>query len=246
MTEFKDRVCLITGASRGIGRAVALALAERGAQLVLVARTTGGLEELDDDIQKLQGRPATLVPLDITDYDALDRLGAALHERFGKLDALFANAGTLGNLTPLGHMEPKAWERTIAVNLTANWRLIRSLDALLKASDAGRAVFVTSTVGHEPRAYWAAYGVSKAGLEMLARTYAAETVKTNVRINLINPGATRTAMRAMAYPGEPEDSLKKPAAVVPAVLDLLSPACTKHGELITLDREGQILEAAPT
>lgn len=230
--RLEGRIALVTGASRGIGAAVARRFAEEGAQLILVARTTGGLEELDDDIRKISGRSATLVPMDLTDYDKIDQMGALLFERFGHLDVLVGNAGMLGVLSPLGHTDPKVWERTMAVNLTANWRLIRSMDPLLQRSEAGRAIFVTSSVGTEPRAYWSAYAVSKAGLEMLARTYAAENAKSKVNINLINPGGTRTAMRAQAMPGEAPESVKLPEAVTDAFVDLAEASCQANGTII--------------
>jgi NAD(P)-dependent dehydrogenase (short-subunit alcohol dehydrogenase family) len=226
------RIALVTGASRGIGAAVARRFAREGAKLVLVARTTGGLQELDDDIRKISGESATLVPMDLTDYDKIDHMGALLFERFGHLDVLVGNAAMLGTLSPLGHTDPKVWERTLAVNLTANWRLIRAMDPLLKRSKAGRAIFVTSTVGAEPRAYWSAYSVSKAGLEMLARTYAAENAKTKVKVNLINPGGTRTALRAQAMPGENPDSVKLPDDVTEAFVDLAEAGCKANGTLI--------------
>lgn len=226
------RVALVTGASRGIGAAVAKRFAEEGAHLVLTARTTGALEEIDDEIQAITGEPATLVPLDLTDFDAIDQLGAAIFERFKKLDVLVGNAGQLGTLSPLGHITPEIWERVMDVNVTANWRLIRSLDPLLKASDAGRAMFVTSTVGREARAYWGIYAVSKAALEMTALIYAAEVEKTNVRVNLINPGATRTSMRAEAFPGEDPDTLKTPESITEVFLELAETSCSRNGELI--------------
>ncbi len=232
-TRRKGRSALVTGASRGIGAAVARRFAREGAHLVLIARTTGGLEELDDDIQKITGEPATLVPLDLTDFDAIDQLGASLFERFGKLDVLVGNAGQLGTLSPLAHTDPKTWDRVMAVNATANWRLIRSMDPLLRASDAGRAVFVTSTVARDARSYWGIYAVSKAALEMTALIYAAEVAKTNVRVNLINPGATETAMRAEAFPGEDPETLKKPESITGLFVDLAEAACTKNGELVT-------------
>lgn len=231
--RLQGRIALITGASRGIGAAVARRFAEEGAHLVLVARTVGGLEELDDEIQKITGEPATLVPMDLTDYDEIDRMGAALHERFGHLDILVGNAGVLGTLSPLGHVDPKVWDQVMAVNLTANWRLVRSMDPLLQRSDAGRAIFVTSTVGAAPRAYWAGYAVSKAALEMMTRIYAAENAKTRVRANLINPGGTRTGMRAQAMPGEDPLSVKEPGAVTEDFVRLAEPSCELNGELIT-------------
>ncbi len=181
-----ERIALVTGASRGIGYATALALAKVGAHVVAVARTVGGLEELDDAVRKLGGS-ATLVPLDLNDYPGIDRLGLALHERFGRLDVLIGNAAVLGPLSPLGHVEAKAWDEVMAVNVTANWRLIRAMDPLLRASDAGRVVFVSSGVAALAAAYWGPYAVSKAALETLARTYAAETATTNVRVNLFAP-----------------------------------------------------------
>jgi NAD(P)-dependent dehydrogenase (short-subunit alcohol dehydrogenase family) len=225
------RIALVTGASRGIGYAAALALARAGAHVVATARTQGGLEELDDAI-RAEGGAATLVPLDIADFDGIDRLGGALYQRFGKLDALVANAGVLGGVTPLGHVEPKDWDRTIAVNLTANWRLIRSLDPLLRASDAGRAVFVSSGAVHNDRAYWGPYAVTKAGLEALARTYAAETrSNTAVRVMLLNPGPLRTAMRARAMPGEDPLTLRTPAELAPKIVMLCAPDWTETGKL---------------
>ena len=231
--RLQGRIALITGASRGIGAAVARRYAEEGAHLVLVARTTGALEELDDEIQQITGTPATLVPMDLTDYDEIDHMGAALHERFGHLDILVGNAGILGTLSPLGHIDPKVWDQTMAVNLTANWRLLRSMDPLLQRSDAGRAIFVTSTVGAKPRAYWSAYAISKAGLEMMAKIYAQENAKSRVNVNLVNPGGTRTAMRAQAMPGEDPASVKPPEAVTETFVRLAEARCELNGE--TLD-----------
>ena len=225
------RVAVVTGASRGIGYATAKALAAAGAHVVATARTQGGLEELDDEI-RAAGGSATLAPFAIDDFDAIDRLGAALYQRFGKLDVLVANAGQLGPLTPLGHVEPKEWDKTVAVNLTANWRLIRSLDPLLRASDAGRAVFLTSGVVHKDRAYWGPYAVTKAGVEALARSYAAETrTNTPVRVTLVNPGPLRTAMRARALPGEDPATLKTPADLAPKIVALCLPSWTETGRL---------------
>lgn len=226
--RLSGRVALVTGASRGIGRAVAIALAREGAHIVAVARTKAGLEELDDEIGG-----ATLVPMDLTDYAAIDRLGAALYERHGRLDVLIGNAGILGNLSPIGHIDPKVWDQVIAVNLTANWRLLRSMDPLLRQSDAGRVIMVTSTVGASPRAYWGAYAVSKAGLDNLTLTYAAEVEKTAIRVNLINPGGTRTRMRAHAYPGEAPVTLKTPEDVAGLFIELSLPSSERHGEIVT-------------
>jgi NAD(P)-dependent dehydrogenase (short-subunit alcohol dehydrogenase family) len=231
MTKPLDgRIALITGASRGIGAATALALAEAGAHVVAVARTVGGLEELDDGIRAL-GNSATLVPLDLKDYDGIDRLAAALNERYGKLDALIGNAGVLGATSPLSHIEPKAWDDAIAVNLTANWRLIRAMDPLLRASDAGRVVMVTSGAVARVRAYWGSYTVTKAGLELLTRTYAAETATTPVRVNLFNPGPIRTRLRAAAMPGEDPMTLATPDEVAPHIVQLCLPSFGESGKL---------------
>lgn len=226
-----DRVALITGASRGIGRAVARRFAEEGAHLILVARTVGGLEEVDDEIKAL-GASATLVPLDLTDLPAIDRLGAALFDRFGRLDVLVGNAGMLGSLGPLAHTKPEAWDKVLAVNLTANWRLIRSMDVLLRASDAGRAIFVTDRAASAPRAYWGAYEIAKTALETMVGIYAAEVEGTKVRVNLLDPGTTRTAMRAQAFPGEDPQSLKPPEAVADIFVELALPACTRNGDIV--------------
>ena len=228
------RVALVTGASRGIGRAVALRFVREGAELVLVGRTQGALEEVDDEVRRLGGH-ASLVPADLRDGTLIDRMGAAVYERWGRLDVLVGNAGVLGTLTPLGHLDPKTWDEAIAVNLTANWRLIRSFDPLLRASDAGRAIFVTSGVARG-RAYWGAHAVSKGALETLARTWAHELANTKVRVNLINPGATRTRMRAAAYPGE-DPRIRKPAddpALLEAFVSLAEPVCLLNGELVEL------------
>jgi NAD(P)-dependent dehydrogenase (short-subunit alcohol dehydrogenase family) len=231
-----DRIALVTGASRGIGRATALALARAGAHVVAVARTVGGLEELDDAIRALGGS-ATLVPLDLKDVAGIARLAAALDERYRRLDVLVANAGILGPLSPLDHVEPKAWDEVLAVNVTANWHLVRAMGPLLKLSTAGRVVFVTSGIVAHPRAYWGPYAISKAALEALARTYAAETVSTNVRVNLFNPGATRTRMRATAMPGEDPAALKTPEPVAEKILELCLPQFQDTGKLYDF-REG--------
>lgn len=224
------RVALITGASRGIGRAVAERFAAEGAELVLVARTQGALEEVDDAVRAVGGS-ASLVVEDLTDFDVIDRIGAAVYSRWGRLDVLVGNAGHLDDLSPLGHVEPKDWDRAFAVNVTANWRLIRSCDPLLRASDAGRAIFVTSGVA-PGRAYWGPYAASKAALESMIRTYAAETANTAVRANLVDPGATRTRMRRRAYPGENPDTVKPPEAVADAFVALAEPACEKNAEIV--------------
>ncbi len=226
------RIALITGASRGIGAAVAKRLAAEGAQVVLVARTVGGLEEVDDAIRRAEGKPATLVPLDLREATAIERLGASLHERFGRLDILVGNAGVLGVLSPLGHIQPKDWAEVLEVNLTANWRLIRSLDPLLRASAAGRAVFVTSGAAAAPHAYWGAYSISKAALEMLVKIYAAEIATTAVRANLLDPGVVRTAMRAAAFPGEDPGTLAPPEAITDRFVELAAADCTRNGEVV--------------
>jgi NAD(P)-dependent dehydrogenase (short-subunit alcohol dehydrogenase family) len=223
-----DRIAVVTGASRGIGRGAARALAEAGAHVVAIARTQGALEELDDEI-RAGGGSATLAPLDLKDFEALDRLGAALRERWGKLDILLGNAGLLGDVTPLAHLDPAVWDAVMAVNVTANWRLIRALDPLLRASDAGRAIFISSASAHSCRAYWGVYSVSKAALEALARTYAAETATTAVRVMLVNPGPLRTAMRRAAMPGEDPMTLKTPDDLAPQLLRLASPGWNETG-----------------
>ncbi|MBN9061899.1 MAG: oxidoreductase [Rhizobiales bacterium 65-9] len=229
--DLKDRVAVVTGASRGVGRAVALELGRRGAHVVALARTVGALEELDDDIRAVGGA-TTLVPVNLTDFDALDRLGAALNERWGKLDILVGNAGLLGPITPLGHVQPKQWDDVMALNVTANWRLIRSLDPLLKLSDAGRVAMISSGAARSARAYWGPYSVSKAALEAMARTYAAETKETtNIRVTLVNPGPIRTRMRAAAMPGEDPMTLKTPDDIAPKIADLCMPSWTQTGAL---------------
>jgi len=230
-----QRIVLVTGASRGIGRAAAKTLAKAGAHVILVARTVGGLEEVDDEIRK-DGGAATLVPLDIRDFPALDRLGATIFERWGRLDAFLGNAGSLGVITPLSHLEPKAFQELIDVNVTANWRLIRSLDPLLRRSEAGRALFVTSGAARKHTPFWGGYAMAKAALESLALTYAAECASTNVKVNLLSPGPLRTAMRAKAMPGEDPDTLLKPDAVAPLIVELLSPSCDKNGEIVAFTR----------
>jgi NAD(P)-dependent dehydrogenase (short-subunit alcohol dehydrogenase family) len=230
MPPLADRIALVTGASRGIGRATALALARAGAHVVAVARTVGGLEELDDEIRAAGGN-ATLVPLDLKDAPGIARLAAALAERYHRLDVLVGNAGMLGPLSPLDHVEPKAWAEVLAVNLTANWHLIRSMNALLKQSTAARVVFVTSGIAAHPRAYWGPYAVSKAALETLVRTYATETASTAIRVNLFNPGATRTRMRADAMPGEDPAGLKTTAPVAEKILQLCLPRVQETGKL---------------
>jgi NAD(P)-dependent dehydrogenase (short-subunit alcohol dehydrogenase family) len=215
-----DTIALVTGASRGIGRASALALAGAGAQVVAVARTQGALEALDDEIRRLAGRPATLVPMDFSDPDGVDQLGFALHQRFGRVDVLVHAAAALGPLTPVAHIEPKSWDRVLAVNVTATFRLIRTLEPLLRASERPRAIFLTSHRGQHPKAFWGAYGASKAAMESLVRTWADELEQTNVRAVILDPGRMRTRMRAEAYPGEDPAALPDPAEIGPLIVEL--------------------------
>jgi NAD(P)-dependent dehydrogenase (short-subunit alcohol dehydrogenase family) len=215
-----DKIALVTGASRGIGRASALALAKAGAHVVAVARTEGGLTELDDEIRAATGDPATLVPLDLTEGDGLDQLGLALHQRFGRLDILVHAAAILGPMTPVSHIEPKHWDRTVAINLTAAYRLIRSMEPLLKASEAGRAIFLTTGRVARPKAFWGPYGITKAGMEHMVRTWADELEQTNVRAVLLDPGVMRTKMRAEAMPGEDPMSLPDPSEIGPLIIEL--------------------------
>jgi NAD(P)-dependent dehydrogenase (short-subunit alcohol dehydrogenase family) len=232
------RLALITGATRGIGRAVALAYAKEGAHVILTGRTAGALEEVDDEI-RAAGGGATLLTLDLKRLDKIDALGPTIYQRWQKLDVLVANGGILGPLSPLGHITAEAWDDVLAVNLTANWRLVRTLDPLLRMSNAGRAIFVSSGAAAKPRAYWGPYAVSKAGLEALARTYAEEVANTAVRVNMINPGPTRTRMRAQAFPGEDPATLKTPEDVVPTFVRLAEPSCTDNGRLFDL-RSGEV------
>lgn len=231
MTQDKPlagRLALVTGASRGIGRAVAVGFAKAGAHVILLARTVGALEDVDDEIRSLGGA-ATLVPLDLKATDKLDALGPTLLERWGKLDIFVANAGLLGPLSPLGHITAEAWREVIDVNLTANWHLVRALDPLLRLSDAGRAIFVSSGAAAGKNAYWGPYAVSKAGLEALAKTWANELEQTPVKVNIINPGPIRTGMRAKAFPGEDPAKLKTPDDIVPLFLRLADAAHTDTG-----------------
>ncbi len=235
-TPLSGRVALVTGATRGIGRAIALGLAKAGAHVIALGRTQGALESLDDAIFQATGEHATLVPIDLLKPEGLDPLGAAIHERWGRIDIVVGAAGVLGALTPVGHLAPKAWDMIVATNLTANWRLIRSMDPLLRKSDAGRAVFLTSSVASKPRAFWGAYAASKAGLETLVATYDDEMEHTPVRAVSVDPGAMRTKMRAGAYPGEDPTTLPEPDEIVPLIVDLVRPdrepprACVRFRE----------------
>jgi NAD(P)-dependent dehydrogenase (short-subunit alcohol dehydrogenase family) len=233
-------IALVTGASRGIGRATALLLAQAGAHVVAVARTVGGLEEVDD-AAKAAGSSATLVPLDMRDYPGLYRLATALNERYQHLDILIGNAAVVGQRSPLDHVEPQNWDEAIAVNVTANWHLIRAMNPLLRRAKAGRAVFITSGAATHARAYAGPYSVSKAALNALARTYADETSSTPVRVNLFNPGPTRTRMRAFVMPGEDPMTLPTPEQVAEKIVELCLPGVSETGRLYDF-RAGKFLE----
>lgn len=228
------RIALVTGASRGVGAAVARAYAAEGAHVILVARTVGGLEEVDDAIQAAGGQ-ATLAPLDLVEPGGVERLGASVFERWGRLDVLVGNAAMLGQLSPVSHIQPDVWDKAFALNVTANWRLIRVFDPLLRRSDAGRAIFVTSGATRRMPAYWGVYSATKAALEALALTWAHELEQTPVRVNLVNPGPTRTAMRAQAFPGEDPDSLPPPDHVCPTLVRLAEASFTGNGQWVAAD-----------
>ena len=230
------KVVLVTGASRGIGYAAAREAARRGAHVIAVARTVGGLEELDDEIQDL-GSSATLVPLDLKDGDAIDRLGAAIFERWGALDGLIGNAGMLGTLSPLPHIAPEEFETVFNVNVTANFRLLRSMDLLLRQAEAGRAVFISSSSAKSARPYWGLYASTKAALDAMVKSYAGEMAITKVRTNIFSPGAVRTAMRAKAMPGEDPATLPPPESVAPKLVDMISPSFTDNGRLYNFEKD---------
>jgi NAD(P)-dependent dehydrogenase (short-subunit alcohol dehydrogenase family) len=236
MTEqrLKDLIALITGASRGLGRAVALRYAQEGAHVLLLARGLASLGGVDDEIRAGGGK-ASLIPLDLADGGAVDALGPSLYEKFGRIDVLVGNAAILGGLSPLPHIPSERWERVLAVNLTANWRLIRTLDPLLRQAEAARVIFVTSSVAGSARAYWAPYSVSKAGLETLARTYANETAGTSIRVNLVDPGALATRMRMEAFPGEDQATLPKPEDSTDIFV-----------QLATTESSGETFDASPS
>jgi len=227
------RVALITGSSRGIGAAVAERFACEGAHLVLVGRTVGGLEETDDRV-RAAGGSATLVPLDLREFSKIDELGAALYQRYGRLDILVGNAAEFGVFSPLGHIDPGVWSEVIDLNLTANWRLIRAMDPLLRAASSGRAIFVTSRLARDALPYYGAYAVSKAGLETMVRIYAGEIARTTVRANLIDPGVAQTRLRARIFPGENPETVPPPESVVEAFLELALPDCTRNGETVSV------------
>ena len=228
--DLKGRIALVTGASRGIGYYTALELARAGAHVIACARTVGGLEELDDAIKAIGGS-ATLVPFDLADMNAIDALGASINERWGKLDILVANAGMLGVISPIGHIEAKVFEKVMTINVTATWRLIRSLEPLLVKSDQGRALILSSAAAHKCRPFWGVYSASKAAVEALARTWAGETQRLPLRIVSVDPGATRTAMRAQAVPGEDPSTVPHPSEVAARLLPLCGPALTETGKL---------------
>ena len=243
MTQLlSGKTALVTGASRGLGRAAALALAKQGAHIIATARTQGGLEELDDEI-KAAGSSATLVPMDIMDYPAIDRLGAAIFERWKKLDILIGNAGLLGKLTPLPHIEPKSWDDVMAVNVTANYRLIRSMDPLLRMAAHGRAIFMTSGLAYKCFPYWGTYSISKAALEAMVKTYAAEMETTSVRANCFSPGPTRTKMRASAMPGEDPMSIPSPEEVAAQIVPMCLEGFTDNGAVYKYAANGLFKQA---
>jgi NAD(P)-dependent dehydrogenase (short-subunit alcohol dehydrogenase family) len=220
--DLTGKTALVTGASRGIGRAMALALAKAGAHVLALARTSGGLEELDDEIRAVGGS-ASLIPMDLVDGDGIEQLAGALAGRIDKLDILLANAASLGELAPLTDIDPRVWRHTLDLNLTVNWRLLRALNPLLRKSDDARVIFLTSSVGGKvARAYWGAYAVSKAAMEMLGATYAEETRTTNIRVAIIDPGAMRTKMRAQAMPGEDPQELPPPSDLAPLLFHALA------------------------
>lgn len=234
MAGLTGSVALVTGASRGIGAATAIELARLGAQVVITARTQGGLEETDDAIRAMGGE-ATILPLDLREGGQIDAIGPTLFQRFGRLDILVHNAGTLGKLTPVSHILPDDWEEVVAVNLSSTWRLIRTCDPLLRRSPAGRAVFVTESRAREPRAYWGAMGATKAAMEHLALTWAQEVGTTNLRVNLFDPGPVATRMRSNAFPGEAQANLPTPAMVAPALVALCLPEEGRNGALVRVE-----------
>lgn len=225
------KIALITGGSRGIGAAVAVKFAGEGAHVVLVGRTVGALEEVDDQVRAAGGE-ATLVPLDLREFVKIDELAGALYERYGRLDILVGNAAEFGTFSPLGHIDPALWGEIIDLNLTANWRLIRAMDPLLRVAEHGRAIFVTSNIARAPRAYWGPYAASKAALDALVKTYAAEIATTRVRANLLSPGVVRTQLRARVFPGENPETLPPPESVAEAFVRLALPEWDRNGEII--------------
>ncbi|MEO1142749.1 MAG: SDR family NAD(P)-dependent oxidoreductase [Pseudomonadota bacterium] len=228
MPDLSGKLALVTGASRGIGYHSALTLAKAGAHVIATARTVGGLEELDDEIQSLGGS-ATLVPFDLLDFEAIDRLGASIHDRWGKLDILVANAGMLGDLSPLEHIEPKSFEKTMNLNVVANWRLIGSLSQLLREADAARVVFLVSNAPETCKPFWGPYSASQAALQAMIKTWASECERIDMRINMLNPGAMRTALRAAAMPGEDPDTIAHPSEISDSLLQLVAGELSENG-----------------
>jgi NAD(P)-dependent dehydrogenase (short-subunit alcohol dehydrogenase family) len=231
--RLQGRLALVTGASRGLGAALAKRFAAEGAHVILTARTQGGLEEVDDEIRKAGGMPATLLPLDLRELDKVDQMAAAIQQRFGRLDVLVGNAAVLGKLSPLGHLDPKTWDEVMTVNLTANWRLIRALDPLLRFSQAGRAIFVTCAAARDLTAYWGAYAASKTALETLVRIYARELAITKATANLVDPGAMGTALRLRAFPGEDRTTLALPESRTEVFVTLAAGRAPRNGELVS-------------
>lgn len=231
--SLQGKTALITGASRGIGASAAKILAKEGAHVILIGRTVGGLEAVDDEIKSFGGK-ATLMPLDLFKLDDLDALGPTLYQHFPKLDIFIGNAAMLGTLAPLGHLKPDEWQKVMDLNITANFRLIRTLDPLLKAAPNGRAVFVTSGITQDLKAYWGEYAVSKVALEALAKVYASECANTNVKVNILDPGRVRTAMRAQAYPGEDPQKRPHPDDIAPYFLKLVGDDCVMNGETLAV------------
>ena len=238
MSDLKGKIVLVTGASRGIGYQAALEAGRRGAHVIAVARTVGGLEELDDEIKKA-GSETTLVPLDLRDGDGIDRLGQAIFERWGHLDGLIASAGVLGTITPLAHLDVKDFDQAIAVNVTANYRLIRSMDLPLRKSAAGRAVFVSSQSSQSAKPFWGLYAATKAALETMVKSYAQELSTSPATANVFWPGAVRTAMRAKAYPGEAPETLPHPREIAPKLVDMIEPSMSITGSVYD-NRDGSI------
>lgn len=237
----KGAIALVTGASRGIGRAMALELAKAGAHVVATARTQGGLEELDDEIRKAGGS-SSLVPLDLKDPEGIEKLADIVRQRWGKLDILLHAAGELGRLTPAAQVSPQAWSDVMSVNLIAGARLIRAFEGLLMEADAPRAVFISSSSAESRRPYWGPYAASKAALDALVQSWAREHKESALRANLVYPPAMRTAMRYKAYPGEDQDTLPTPDALWPTISPLLSPDCETTAEIVRYQR----LESAST
>ncbi|MIL10175.1 SDR family NAD(P)-dependent oxidoreductase [Salmonella enterica subsp. enterica] len=243
--DLTDRIALVTGASRGIGYQIAKHMAAAGAHVIAVARTVGGLEDLDDEIKAGGRGGATLVPLDLADMPAIDRLGGIINERWGKLDILVANAGMLGVISPVGHVEAKTFEKVMTINVVSQWRLFRSVDPLLKKSDAGRAIVLSSGAAHSARPFWGPYAASKAAIETLTRSWAGEVLESPLRINAVDPGATRTAMRALAMPGEDPSTLPDPATVARRIIALADPNLTHNGMIYQVKNDAWVSHQAP-